>query len=45
MRERLSGYKRPRAIDFADTLPRLASGKIQRGAVRAPYWAGRAVSI
>ncbi|HEX2560267.1 AMP-binding protein [Phenylobacterium sp.] len=45
VRERLSGYKRPRAIDFAAELPRLASGKIQRAAVRAPYWQGRRISI
>ena len=35
---RLSGYKRPRVIDFDPQLPRLASGKIQRGKVRQRYW-------
>jgi long-chain acyl-CoA synthetase len=40
-RARLPGFKVPRSIDFADELPRLQSGKIQRRTVRAPYWAGR----
>jgi long-chain acyl-CoA synthetase len=41
----LSGFKRPRAIDFVAQLPRLPSGKIPRELVRAPYWAGRARQI
>lgn len=40
-RERLSGFKAPRSIDFASDLPRLPSGKIQRRLVRNPYWEGR----
>jgi long-chain acyl-CoA synthetase len=40
-RERLPHYKCPRQIDFADDLPRLPTGKIQRRLVRDPYWAGR----
>jgi long-chain acyl-CoA synthetase len=40
-RERLPGFKCPRTIDFADDLPRLPSGKIQRRLVRNPYWEGR----
>ncbi|MCB1645676.1 MAG: AMP-binding protein [Pseudomonadales bacterium] len=40
-RERLAHYKCPRHIDFADDLPRLPTGKIQRRLVRDPYWAGR----
>jgi long-chain acyl-CoA synthetase len=40
-RERLAGYKTPRSLDFVDELPRSPAGKIQRGKVRAPYWAGR----
>jgi long-chain acyl-CoA synthetase len=42
---RLSGFKCPRAVDFADALPRLPSGKIQRAKVRAPYWHGRETAI
>jgi long-chain acyl-CoA synthetase len=44
-RERLSGFKVPKSVDFVDTLPRLASGKVQRGVVRQCYWEGRARAI
>jgi O-succinylbenzoic acid--CoA ligase len=33
-RERLAGYKLPRAVAFADELPRTASGTVDRAAVR-----------
>ena len=45
VRERLSGFKRPRAIDFVEDLPRLPSGKVQRGKVRSRYWQGRDKAI
>ena len=41
VRARLAHYKCPRGVDFADALPRLDSGKIQRRKVRDPYWKGR----
>ena len=41
----LARYMVPRSIDFKKDLPRLISGKIQRGRVRAPYWEGREKSI
>jgi long-chain acyl-CoA synthetase len=41
----LPGFQRPRTIDFVDTLPRNAAGKVLRAQVRAPYWAGRSKSI
>ncbi len=44
-RERLAGYKTPRTLEFVDELPRNPAGKIQRGKVRAPYWAGRSRQI
>jgi len=44
-KERLPGFQRPRTIDFVDTLPRNAAGKVLRAQVRAPYWAGRSKSI
>ncbi len=40
-RRGLAGYKAPRSVDFVTALPRSEAGKIQRGKVRAPYWAGR----
>jgi long-chain acyl-CoA synthetase len=44
-RARLAGYKIPRTLEFVPELPRSPAGKIQRGKVRAPYWAGRARQI
>jgi acyl-CoA synthetase (AMP-forming)/AMP-acid ligase II len=40
-RERIASYKKPRSIDFLDALPRLFNGKIDKKALRAPYWANR----
>jgi O-succinylbenzoic acid--CoA ligase len=34
---RLAGYKRPRTIDFAEELPRTASGTVEREAVREHF--------
>jgi acyl-CoA synthetase (AMP-forming)/AMP-acid ligase II len=39
-REKLAGYKRPRSVDFIDTLPRNAAGKLLKRTLREPYWAG-----
>ena len=39
-RAHLAHFKCPRRVDFAEALPRLDSGKIQRRVVREPYWAG-----
>jgi long-chain acyl-CoA synthetase len=36
-RDHLAGYKCPRSIDYSDDLPRLPTGKIQRGRVRERY--------
>jgi long-chain acyl-CoA synthetase len=44
-RQHLAGYKVPRSIDFVNELPRSPAGKIQRGKVRKPYWAGRSREI
>jgi acyl-CoA synthetase (AMP-forming)/AMP-acid ligase II len=40
-RERLARYKAPRSIDIVAALPRNASGKIDKPALRRPYWAGQ----
>ncbi len=37
----LTGYKVPRRIDFADSLPREDSGKIFKRKLREPFWQGR----
>lgn len=35
-RERIAGYKTPKAVQFLDALPRTGSGKIQKRALRDP---------
>src|SRR6185437_12396273 len=40
-RERLAGYKLPRAVAFVEALPRNASGKVLKRELREPYWAGQ----
>jgi acyl-CoA synthetase (AMP-forming)/AMP-acid ligase II len=40
-RDKLAGYKRPRSVDFADSLPRNPSGKLLKRELPKPYWAGR----
>jgi long-chain acyl-CoA synthetase len=44
-RDRLSGYKCPRSVDFRDHLPRTDGGKLLKRNVRDEYWsdAGRRV--
>ncbi|HLF41228.1 MAG TPA: AMP-binding protein, partial [Acidimicrobiia bacterium] len=39
--ERLSGYKKPKAVHFVSSLPKTTYGKLDKRAVRAPYWAGQ----
>ncbi len=40
-RSRIASYKKPSSVDFMGTLPRLFNGKIDKKALRAPYWASR----
>ncbi len=40
-RGRLAAFKCPRAVDFVAELPKTGSGKIQKRALRDPFWAGR----
>ena len=39
-RERLAHFKCPTSVELRATLPHTASGKIQKFALRAPYWDG-----
>jgi acyl-CoA synthetase (AMP-forming)/AMP-acid ligase II len=41
----LASYQKPRSVDFVDSLPKAATGKILKRELRAPYWqsAGRTV--
>lgn len=38
--DKLADYKRPRSIDFIDSLPRDQAGKLRKRELREPYWAG-----
>jgi acyl-CoA synthetase (AMP-forming)/AMP-acid ligase II len=40
-RERLAGYKVPRSVEFVESLPRNASGKVLKRELRSPFWSGR----
>ena len=40
-RERIGGFKVPKSVDFVDAIPRNASGKVLRRALRERYWGGR----
>ena len=44
-RDKLAGFKRPRSVDFVETLPRNAAGKLLKRTLREPYWAGLARRI
>jgi long-chain acyl-CoA synthetase len=37
LRERIAHYKVPRSVDFVTALPRTATGKLQKGKLRAQY--------
>jgi long-chain acyl-CoA synthetase len=37
----LAGYKKPKSVEFVADLPKTTIGKIDKKALRAPYWAGR----
>jgi long-chain acyl-CoA synthetase len=41
LRERLANFKVPKHIQFLDSLPREASGKIFKRKLRESYWEGR----
>ncbi|HEU4513714.1 MAG TPA: AMP-binding protein [Nocardioidaceae bacterium] len=40
-RTELAGYKCPKQIAFVESLPRTATGKLQKFKLREPYWKGR----
>jgi acyl-CoA synthetase (AMP-forming)/AMP-acid ligase II len=40
-RTRIASYKKPRSIDFVESLPRLFNGKIDKKALRSAYWQGQ----
>jgi long-chain acyl-CoA synthetase len=44
-RKHLASFKMLRSVEFADALPRNASGKILKRVLREPYWSGRAKRV
>jgi acyl-CoA synthetase (AMP-forming)/AMP-acid ligase II len=40
-RGQLGGFERPTSVDFIDSLPRNASGKVLKRELREPYWVGQ----
>jgi acyl-CoA synthetase (AMP-forming)/AMP-acid ligase II len=44
-RARLARFQCPASVDFVADLPRNATGKVLKRALREPYWAGRERSI
>jgi acyl-CoA synthetase (AMP-forming)/AMP-acid ligase II len=40
-RKYLAGFKRPRSIEFVNSLPRNLSGKVLKKVLREPYWKDR----
>jgi long-chain acyl-CoA synthetase len=40
-RERLAGYKQPRSLEIVPDVGRNAMGKVDKRALRAPYWSDR----
>ncbi len=43
-RRTIAGYKVPKTVDFVQSLPRNATGKVLRRTLRAPYWDERGPS-
>ena len=44
-RQSLAGYKCPKQVEFRDSLPRTATGKLQKFKLRADFWQGETGSI
>jgi fatty-acyl-CoA synthase len=37
-KQRLASYKAPTSVEFRESIPRTATGKVQKFKLRAPYW-------
>lgn len=44
-RTKLAGFKCPKRIEFVDTLPHTATGKLQKFKLREPFWSGQERNI
>lgn len=43
--DRLAGFKRPRVIEFVESLPKNANGKLQRRKVQDQYWVNQSRKV
>jgi long-chain acyl-CoA synthetase len=39
-KDRMASYKKPKTVEFWDTVPKTATGKIKKAEIRNKYWAG-----
>jgi acyl-CoA synthetase (AMP-forming)/AMP-acid ligase II len=44
-KQRLAGYKAPKAVEIVDSLPKNPAGKILKKEIRHRYWAGESRNI
>ena len=44
-REHMAHFKAPKSVEFVEVLPKTATGKVQKFALREPYWAGQSKRI
>ena len=40
-RDRMAHFKAPKSVEFVEALPKTATGKVQKFALREPYWVGQ----
>ena len=45
VKELIAGYKAPRSVEFVDTLPLSAAGKILKRELRRPHWTNVARAV
>lgn len=44
-KQRLAGFKAPTSVEFRNSIPYTATGKIQKFKLRGPYWKGLERSV
>ncbi len=44
-KSRLAGYKAPTSVEVRESIPRTATGKVQKFKLREQYWQGQARQV
>jgi fatty-acyl-CoA synthase len=44
-RDRLAHFKTPKSVEFVEELPKTATGKVQKFALRERYWEGHSKRV